>query len=53
MKRMIMASMRSTGDVTVKGRRYHDLPWPLHEVGALLEAKAIHPVEAPARPGTS
>ena len=31
------------GDVTVNGRHYHDLPWPLHEVGALLEAKAIHP----------
>ncbi|HTX01226.1 MAG TPA: ABC transporter ATP-binding protein [Acidimicrobiales bacterium] len=31
------------GDVTVNGQRYHDLPWPLHEVGALLEAKAIHP----------
>ena len=22
---------------------YHDLAWPLREVGALLEAKAIHP----------
>jgi ABC-2 type transport system ATP-binding protein len=33
----------SAGDVTVNGRHYHDLPWPLHEVGALLEAKAIHP----------
>src|SRR5271156_2380307 len=32
-----------TGDVRVGGRHYHDLPWPLHEVGALLEAKAIHP----------
>jgi ABC-2 type transport system ATP-binding protein len=31
------------GGVTVNGRSYHDLPWPLHEVGALLEAKAIHP----------
>ncbi len=33
----------SGGDVTVNGRHYHDLPWPLHEVGALLEARAIHP----------
>jgi ABC-2 type transport system ATP-binding protein len=33
----------SNGHVTVNGRPYHDLPWPLHEVGALLEAKAIHP----------
>ena len=33
----------NAGDVAVNGRHYHDLPWPLHEVGALLEAKAIHP----------
>src|ERR1700735_3475398 len=32
-----------SGTVTVLGRRYHDLPWPLREVGGLLEAKAIHP----------
>ena len=32
-----------SGSVTVLGRRYHDLPWPLREVGGLLEAKAIHP----------
>jgi ABC-2 type transport system ATP-binding protein len=31
------------GSVTVNGRRYHDLGWPLREVGALLEARAIHP----------
>ncbi len=33
----------SAGTVTVNGRRYHDLEWPLREVGGLLEAKAIHP----------
>ena len=33
----------SSGSVTVNGRHYHDLGWPLREVGALLEAKAIHP----------
>lgn len=33
----------TAGDVTVAGRRYHDLPWPLREVGGLLEANAIHP----------
>jgi ABC-2 type transport system ATP-binding protein len=33
----------SSGDVTINGRHFHDLPWPLDEVGALLEAKAIHP----------
>ncbi len=42
--RMIMGlDAPNEGDVTVNGRHYHDLPWPLHEVGALLEAKAIHP----------
>jgi ABC-2 type transport system ATP-binding protein len=32
----------SSGEVTVGGRRYRDLPAPLHHVGALLEARAIH-----------
>src|SRR5580658_7580501 len=42
--RMIMGlDAPSDGNVTINGRPYHDLPWPLHEVGALLEAKAIHP----------
>jgi ABC-2 type transport system ATP-binding protein len=42
--RMIMGLDRpNAGAVTVHGRRYRELPWPLHEVGALLEAKAIHP----------
>jgi ABC-2 type transport system ATP-binding protein len=31
------------GEVTVGGRRYRDLPAPLREVGALIDAKAIHP----------
>jgi ABC-2 type transport system ATP-binding protein len=30
------------GRVTVAGKRYRDLPAPLHEVGALLDAKAMH-----------
>jgi ABC-2 type transport system ATP-binding protein len=30
------------GQVTVDGREYRDLPAPLHEVGALLDAKAVH-----------
>ena len=42
--RMIMGlDHPSGGRVTVNGRPYHDLRWPLREVGALLEAKAIHP----------
>ena len=31
------------GEVRIGGRHYHDLRWPLREVGALLEAKAFHP----------
>ena len=31
------------GEVLVNGRPYRDLGWPLEEVGALLEARAIHP----------
>ena len=31
------------GTVTINGARYHDLPAPMREVGALLEAKAYHP----------
>jgi ABC-2 type transport system ATP-binding protein len=42
--RMIMGLDHPTaGQVTVNGRPYHDLRWPLREVGALLEARAIHP----------
>jgi ABC-2 type transport system ATP-binding protein len=32
----------TSGSVTVNGRAYADHPAPLHEVGALLEAGAIH-----------
>jgi ABC-2 type transport system ATP-binding protein len=35
------------GDVTVNGRHVHDPPWPLHEVGALLESRSIYPGEVP------
>ena len=31
------------GEALIGGRRYRELPWPLREVGALLEAKAFHP----------
>ena len=42
--RMIMGlDHPASGTVTVMGRRYHDLPWPLREVGGLLEASSIHP----------
>ena len=41
--RMIVGLAEPTsGSVTVNGRNYRSLPAPLHEVGALLEAKAVH-----------
>jgi ABC-2 type transport system ATP-binding protein len=42
--RMILGLDRPTaGTVTVNGHRYQDSPAPLREVGALLEARALHP----------
>ncbi len=42
--RMVMGlDHPDSGTVTIGGRHFHDLRWPLREVGALLEAKAIHP----------
>ena len=42
--RMILGLDASTsGSVTVNGTPYRQHHYPLHEVGALLEAKAIHP----------
>jgi ABC-2 type transport system ATP-binding protein len=32
----------SSGDVTVNGKHYRDHSAPLHEVGALLEARSVH-----------
>jgi ABC-2 type transport system ATP-binding protein len=32
----------SAGTVTVNGKRYADYPAPMHEVGALLDAGAVH-----------
>jgi ABC-2 type transport system ATP-binding protein len=41
--RLILGLDRPTsGTATVNGRLYRDLAAPLHEVGALLEARAIH-----------
>jgi ABC-2 type transport system ATP-binding protein len=31
------------GQARIGGRPYRDLRWPLHEAGALLEARAFHP----------
>jgi ABC-2 type transport system ATP-binding protein len=42
--RMVVGLDRPTaGTATVNGRRYRDLTAPLHEVGALLDAGAMHP----------
>ena len=32
----------TAGDVTVNGKHYRDHPAPLHQVGALLEARSVH-----------
>jgi len=42
--RMILGlDLPTSGTVTVDGRRYQGMVWPLHEVGALLDAHAVHP----------
>ncbi|NEE04175.1 ABC transporter ATP-binding protein [Phytoactinopolyspora halotolerans] len=42
--RMILGLDRpSAGSVTVNGHRYVDLPVPMREVGAMLDARAVHP----------
>src|SRR5579872_3625292 len=41
--RMILGLDRpNSGTVTINGRAYRNLPAPLREVGALLDAKAMH-----------
>jgi ABC-2 type transport system ATP-binding protein len=42
--RLILGLDRPTkGDVSVNGKHYRDHAAPLHEVGALLEARSVHP----------
>jgi len=43
MRAIIGLDRPTAGQVLVNGRRYVDLPAPLREVGALLDAKAMHP----------
>ncbi len=43
MRMMIGLDHPDAGSVTIDGRAYGEITWPLHEVGALLEAKALHP----------
>jgi ABC-2 type transport system ATP-binding protein len=43
MRMIVGLDAPTSGQVTVDGRNYRDLRFPLRHVGALLEAKAIHP----------
>jgi ABC-2 type transport system ATP-binding protein len=43
MRMIIGLDAPTAGTVTVNGRRYAEHSAPLHEVGALLEARSIHP----------
>jgi ABC-2 type transport system ATP-binding protein len=43
MRMIVGLDAPTTGTVTVDGHPYRDLRFPLRHVGALLEAKAIHP----------
>ena len=43
MRLIIGLDAPNAGTVTVNGRAYRDHAAPLHEVGAMLEARAIHP----------
>ena len=42
MRMLVGLDAPTSGSATIGGRRYADHPAPLHEVGALLEARAIH-----------
>ncbi len=42
MKMIVGLAAPTLGSVTIGGRRYQDLPVPLTEVGALLDAGAVH-----------
>ena len=43
MRMMVGLDRPTSGEVLVNGRPYAEHPAPLHEVGALLEARAVHP----------
>lgn len=42
MRAVLGLDVPTSGTVTIDGRSYRDLPVPLREVGALLDAKALH-----------
>ncbi|MFF2325096.1 MULTISPECIES: ABC transporter ATP-binding protein [unclassified Streptomyces] len=43
MRMIVGLDTPTSGSVTVNGKRYARLPAPLHEIGALIDAKALHP----------
>src|SRR5215467_6807665 len=43
MRAVVGLDTPDSGRATVGGRAYQDIAWPLREVGALLDGKAIHP----------
>ncbi len=43
MRAVVGLDRPTSGEVLVDGRRYADHPAPLHQVGALLDAGAVHP----------
>jgi ABC-2 type transport system ATP-binding protein len=43
MRMIIGLDALTAGRITIDGRHYRDLRFPLHHIGALLEARAIHP----------
>src|ERR1039457_2775064 len=43
MRLMLGMDAPDRGAVRIAGRRYRELGWPLREVGALLETRALHP----------
>jgi ABC-2 type transport system ATP-binding protein len=43
MRMLLDLDAPDAGEARIGGRRYRELPWPLREVGAVLDAKAFHP----------
>jgi ABC-2 type transport system ATP-binding protein len=43
MRMMMGLTAPDAGEATINGRCFRSLPWPLREVGALLDARSFHP----------
>src|SRR5918912_2413739 len=43
MRAVVGLDRPTTGTVRINGHRYADVRAPLHEIGALLEARSVHP----------